>query len=132
MSVALEALTPLAGYRQVPANEVREWAIENGYDVKPGRGRLPHAVIEDFNKKNKRRRRQFVIGAKVQGEVTYDYTTKAGRAGKFSAQPSAIREWAEDNGHQVGARGRFRQDVLDAYGQAHQRTRKPKAEAEAA
>ena len=26
--------------------------------------------------------------------------------------------WAVDNGHEVGARGRFRQDVLDAYGQA--------------
>lgn len=36
--------------RYAPAYEVRRWALETGRtDVRPGNGRLAHAVIVDFN-----------------------------------------------------------------------------------
>lgn len=35
--------------RYAPASDVRQWALETGLDVKPTKGRLPRAVIDEFN-----------------------------------------------------------------------------------
>lgn len=37
------------------------------------------------------------------------------KAGSVSVQPAVLREWAETNGFEVGARGRISSEVLSAY-----------------
>lgn len=123
VDTTLHAVTPVAGYRQATATDVKDWAESNGFTVKRGRGRMSLEVVHAFNaahRRTKSRRTgvQYVLNSQSQPTQTYGYTTAKGRQGKFSATPAAIREWARENGHEVGARGRFRQDVLDAYGQA--------------
>lgn len=117
----LLAVTPVAGYRQASADEVKAWAADNGFTVKPGRGRMPLAVVNAFNEahgKGRKRKAQYVLGSKVQTEREYVYTTAKGRKGKFSAQPQDIRAWAQEQGLTTAVRGKFSQDILDAYGQA--------------
>lgn len=51
-------------------------------------------------------------------------SSSAGRRGGKTvfdkqADTQVIRSWAEANGHEVSARGRIRQEVLDAYQAAH-------------
>ena len=45
---------------------------------------------------------------------------------KRSAAPSQIREWANDNGHTVGVRGRLSAEVQDAFYANHTPSGKPK------
>lgn len=123
---ALHALTPIAGYRQVPASDVKAWAADNGFTVHNGRGAMPREVINAYNAAHVRNRRQYVVASKVQPVQTFNYTTASDRQGKFTAAPAAVRSWAQDNGLKVGARGRFSAEVLDAYGQAHAKSRKSK------
>lgn len=115
---SLHAVTEVAGFRQATAKDVKSWAGENGFTVKEGRGRMPMEVVHAFNAAKARNKVQYILATDAQPEQEYAYTTAKGRSGKFRAQPKDIRAWAVDNGHEVGARGRFRQDVLDAYGQA--------------
>lgn len=122
VDTTLHAVTPVSGYRQATATDVKDWAEKNGFDVKRGRGRMPLEVVHAFNAAHRRTKSrkgtQYVLGSATQAAQTYAYTTAKGRQGKFTAEPRAIRAWAVENGHEVGARGRFRQEVLDAYGQA--------------
>lgn len=125
VDTTLHAVTPVAGYRQATATDVKDWAEKNGYTVSRGRGRMPLEVVNAFNAAHRRTKSrkgtQYVLGSATQEARSYTYTTAKGRQGKFTAEPRAIRAWAEENGHEVGARGRFRQDVLDAYGQAQRK-----------
>ena len=41
------------------------------------------------------------------------------RARSASVDLAAVRTWAADNGHEVAARGRIAQSVIDAYNAAH-------------
>lgn len=38
---------------------------------------------------------------------------------KTSATPSAVREWARENGFETGKRGRYSSQLVAAYNQAH-------------
>lgn len=117
----LLAVTPVAGFRQATAAEVKAWAADNGFTVKPGRGRMPMEVVHAFNAKHgagRKRKAQYVLGSAVQDERDYGYTTAKGRQGKFSARPADIRAWAQSEGLTTATRGKFSQEILDAYGQA--------------
>lgn len=129
------AVTPVKGYRQSTAADVKAWAEANGLQVHAGRGRMPLAAIHAYNKANKRARRQYVVGSAVPTTLTHPFTTKAGRESTFQATNADVRTWATEQGLVVGERGRFSRAVLNAYGQAHAKTRaprKPKADAEQA
>ena len=134
-TITVHAVTPLAGYRQATASEVKEFGEKNGFKVNAGRGRMALDLVHAFNKANKRRKVQYVTGT---GQSTrtqeYAFTTAAGRESKFTAVPSEVRAWAKEQGLTVGERGRFTQEVRNAYGQAHAKVRaprKPKAQADA-
>lgn len=45
-------------------------------------------------------------------------TTSTG-SGRSKEETQAIRQWAQDNGHNPSARGRITQSIIDAYNQAH-------------
>lgn len=53
---------------------------------------------------------------KTPGSKTPVAAVKA--AAEHAISPAAIREWAGRNGHEVSARGRISQDVVDAYHKA--------------
>jgi hypothetical protein len=116
--VSLNKVTEIAGYKQATAADVKAWAADNGFTVKPGRGRMAFEVIDAYNAAHKRKRTQYVVGSALDSEVEYGYTTAKGRKGKFRARPSEVRAWARENGFEVGDRGRFRAEILDAFGQA--------------
>jgi hypothetical protein len=40
-------------------------------------------------------------------------------SGRSREETQAIRQWAQDNGHNPSARGRITQSIIDAYNQAH-------------
>ncbi|KNC20466.1 hypothetical protein AC792_00475 [Arthrobacter sp. RIT-PI-e] len=40
-------------------------------------------------------------------------------SGRSKEETQAIRQWAQDNGHNPSARGRITQSIIDAYNQAH-------------
>ena len=40
---------------------------------------------------------------------------KAGKSASTKEQLAAIREWAQDNGYDVAARGRIKADIVEAY-----------------
>ena len=134
-TITVHAVTPLAGYRQATASEVKEFGEKNGFKVNAGRGRMALDLVHAFNKANKRRKVQYVTGTgQASRTATYEFTTAAGRKSKFKAQPQDVRAWAKDKGLTVGERGRFSAAVRDAYGQAHapvRKARKSKATASA-
>ena len=123
----------LPGYRLATAREVRNWANVNGYTLGHGRGRMPMAAVKGFNEAHEGDKVQYVLGTGTAsaGKSTprkYEYTTKGGRKGKtIATTPARIREWAADNfDGEVPARGRLPRSVVDAFGQAHAKTRKPR------
>jgi hypothetical protein len=73
-------------------------------------------------------------------EVYDDYVSSARRTGgrlKRGARPAnkpgangeaaAVREWAADNGYELAGRGRIPSHVVEAYKEAQESARKPKA-----
>lgn len=123
----LAAVTVLAGYRQATATDVKEWGAANGWTINEGRGRMPLDLVHAFNKASKRRKVQYVTGTgQATRTATYEFTTAKGRTSKFTAVPKEVRQWAKDQGLAVGERGRFSQEVRDAYGQAHAKVRAPR------
>ena len=58
----------------------------------------------------------------VTGHLTHPIPVKGQSAGSSNGTPNdttAIREWAKDHGHDVGAKGRLSATVIDAYKAAH-------------
>ncbi|KNC19490.1 hypothetical protein AC792_06515 [Arthrobacter sp. RIT-PI-e] len=45
--------------------------------------------------------------------------TTASGSGRSKEETQAIRQWAQDNGHNPSSRGRITQSIIDAYNQAH-------------
>lgn len=110
----------VAGRRQATADEVKAWGRDNGFTVNEGRGRMSNDLIDAFNEKHGKgkRKAQYVAGSKVQPVQDYTYTTAKGRKGKFQAAPADIRAWAVEAGLTEAVRGKFSQEILNAYGQA--------------
>ena len=46
-------------------------------------------------------------------------TSTASGSGRSKEETQAIRQWAQDNGHNPSSRGRITQSIIDAYNQAH-------------
>lgn len=130
---ALAMFVPIAGFRRATADEVKTWGESKGRDdVNRGRGRMSYDLVVAFNRANKRRKVQYLPGQAAAAPSEYDYITATGRKGKFTAAPADVRAWAADNGLTVAPKGRFSQEVRDAYGQAHAAKRAPrKAKADA-
>jgi len=45
--------------------------------------------------------------------------TKTNSAGSGASVNASIRDWAAENGHEVSARGRIPNDIVEAYNSAH-------------
>jgi hypothetical protein len=79
----------------------------------------------DLSEQNAAKLRDALIPYLTNGSRQGRSTTTAARAPKAGgdrrdkAQTQAIRDWANANGHQVSARGRLAQGVVDAYEAAH-------------
>lgn len=123
IDTSLHAVTPVAGYSQVTATDVKDWAEKNGFTVHRGRGRLRREVIDAYNAAQARSKRQYVIASAPQPKSDHTYTTASGREGKFSATAAEVRAWASEAGLGVPSRGRLPQSALDAYGRAHAKKR---------
>lgn len=52
---------------------------------------------------------------------TYVHKARATVPPARQRQAAAIRQWAQENGYEVSARGRIRQDILEAYNKAGQK-----------
>ena len=58
----------------------------------------------------------YIAKATEQGRRTSrGKAARASSRAKSRTDPTAVRQWARDNGHQVSDRGRIREDVLQAY-----------------
>lgn len=127
-NIARNTLRP--GFKAVPTDVIKAWAKENGYDVPERQGRLSNEVIDEYNKKNARRRRQYLPGGTPETK-TYVYTTAAGKESTFEAVPEDVRAWATDEGLTTATKGRFSRAILDAYGHHVKPPRARKAKATA-
>lgn len=128
-NAALAAAAEAKGKRLATVDQMKGWGRSNGWDVPEAQGRPSNALVQAFNDapENRRRRLTYVSGAAPAPKVRYAFTTKAGRESSFEAPTEEVREWAKgQEGLTVGDRGRLSRAVLDAYGQAHARTRKAK------
>lgn len=103
----------------------REYAISLGL-AQPGRGRLSraaHAAIAkaesegmtfDVTESNPRMvtesNRQVVTESNQKTDKS-----KTDKSTLKSVDPKAVRKWANDNGLEIGARGRIHEDIISAY-----------------
>ena len=62
-----------------------------------------------------------VGGRARRNAATTNSSTNAGPARTDAGQLSAIRRWAQENGHEVSSRGRIPAAIQEAYQSAHQR-----------
>jgi len=110
------ASTPVSGRTLVSTPTIKAWAGKNGYKVTFGRkGRMAREVVDAFNSAHKTK--QYLPSQPAQDEQTFTYTGSDGRKRKFKAQTKVMRAWAQAQPDlTVGQRGRFTQDVIDAYG----------------
>ena len=123
-SAAIAHATVIDGMTQASAPQVREWGVQHGFEVKTGPGRLSMALVRAFNDAHKDV--QYVLGSSASAAQPqrFEYTTAKGRTGAFTATSAQVREWgtATVEGY-TATRGRPSRAVIDAYGQAHARTR---------
>lgn len=130
-NAALAAQAEKDGFRLATTEEMKSWGKDNGFTIPEAQGRPATDLIEAFNKAVKRRKMVYVSGAAPEPGTRYEYTSKNGRKRVFVAPTGEVRAWAQgQEGLTVKGRGRLTQDVLDAYGQAHEKPapkRKPKA-----
>jgi hypothetical protein len=125
--LAILAVSPIAGFRQATTDEVKAWGRkQEGMKVNDKQGTLSHALVDGFNKANRRRRVQYLPGSPAVAPTEFAFTTASGRASTYSAPLPTVRAWAQENGHTVGSRGRLPQPVIDAYGQQVAKPAKPR------
>ena len=103
-----------AQFKSATAAQVREWANAQDDLTVGKRGRFAPEVIAAFNKAHKRNRLQYAEG---QWEETVAHTAKPAKGRKVTEQVNLprARQWAKDNGHEVGSKGPLPVAVLDAY-----------------
>lgn len=65
----------------------------------------------------------YIAAATPLGRVIRSSGRKPKASSGDGPDPKLVREWALKHGHQIGDRGRIKQDVMDAYLAAHQRTK---------
>lgn len=109
----------LAGFTQHTAKDVKSWGADNGFKVNAGKGRMALALVDAFNEAHGKGKRkgQYVLRSKATAVRDWNYTTAKGRKGKFKATTTDIRAWAREEGLTEADRGRFSQEIVDAYGQ---------------
>lgn len=58
-------------------------------------------------------------GRRVGGSVRSGSPARSRAKGADAQRLAAIRAWAQENGYQVGDRGRIKAEIVDAYNAAH-------------
>jgi hypothetical protein len=104
------------GFRQAPAQEVREWAADKGLPYGGSRGRLPKATIEAFDQAHATGKGRAEYSGTPVGVREYTLTgPKGGVKARTTAKGSAVRAWAGENGYEVSERGRIPSAVKEAF-----------------
>lgn len=98
------------GFRAATAADVRAWA-----GIPTRRGRLSTEVVEGFNAAHSTGKgRMRYVGPQPQ-TVTLEAKPEKGRKVRRTATIAEVRQWATDNGYEVGARGRLSAEVKSAF-----------------
>lgn len=104
----------MASKRTVGPSAVREWATEAGVQV-GARGRFSAELLDQFHAANPKVK--YTVGH-VEGQTIKGVrVTASGRTipVQVKATPAQVREWADAQGLDVGARGRISAEVKAAF-----------------